>query len=82
MRIVISRNCWDDPETGIVLEEWFQLFLQKIRTAYPNAEIEIQPSGRCIKVYAADSDEEWSVERHLNQISEEALFEWANDSNE
>ena len=81
MRIVVSRRCWADPETGEGIGRWFELFLAKARLAYPEADIVVQETGRCIAVYAGDSDEEWRVERHLNQLSADALFEWARESN-
>jgi hypothetical protein len=80
MRIVVSRRCWVDPETGEVIDRWFRIFLEKARAAYPEAAIDVQETGRCIRVYTGDSDEEWRVERHLNQLSADALFEWAWES--
>jgi hypothetical protein len=80
MRIVVSRRCWIDPETGEVIQQWFELFLHKARSAYPEADITVQETGRCIAVYAGDSEEEWRVERHLTQLSVDTLFEWARES--
>jgi hypothetical protein len=77
VHITIARNCWIDPETGEFVPGWFEAFLRRLHRDYPDAEVEILDYGRCITVRCGDADQEAAIERDLQLLSIEAMFEWA-----
>jgi hypothetical protein len=77
MILKVARRCWIDPETGELLEGWLETFLDLVTEYYPNCSVVYVDYGRCMKVYADFEEDEPAIERHLQQLNERALFEWA-----
>jgi hypothetical protein len=77
MIVKLSRRCWTDPESGEFLEGWLETFVDLVREYYPHASIVYTEYGRCMKVYADFDEDQEAIERHLQELSERALFAWA-----
>jgi len=77
MIVKLARKCWIDSETGEFLEGWLETFVDLVLEYYPNASIVYTDYGRCMKVYADFDEDEHAIERHLGELNERALFEWA-----